>query len=55
MAAEIPATGEVILKSDTSKQFLDTLLGQGWDAWGEGLAALRPPNSCWRCSAPPIW
>jgi conjugal transfer/type IV secretion protein DotA/TraY len=37
MAAEIPATAEVTLKSDASKQFLDTLLGQGWDAWGEGL------------------
>ena len=37
MAAEIPATAEVMLKSDASKQFLDTLLGQGWDAWGEGL------------------
>jgi conjugal transfer/type IV secretion protein DotA/TraY len=36
-AAEIPATAEVTLKSDASKQFLDTLLGQGWDAWGEGL------------------
>jgi conjugal transfer/type IV secretion protein DotA/TraY len=37
MAAEIPATAEVILKTDASKQFLDTLLGQGWDAWGQGL------------------
>jgi conjugal transfer/type IV secretion protein DotA/TraY len=37
MAAEIPANAEVILKTDASKQFLDTLLGQGWDAWGEGL------------------
>ena len=36
-ASEIPATAEVILKTDASKQFLDTLLGQGWDAWGEGL------------------
>ena len=26
-----------MLKSDASKQFLDSLLGQGWDAWGEGL------------------
>ena len=34
---EIPATSEVLLKSDASKQFLDSLLGQGWDAWGEGL------------------
>jgi conjugal transfer/type IV secretion protein DotA/TraY len=37
MATDIPATAEVILKTDASKQFLDTLLGQGWDAWGEGL------------------
>ena len=34
---EIPATSEVLLKSDASKQFLDSLLGQGWDAWGQGL------------------
>jgi len=34
---ELPATSEVLLKSDASKQFLDSLLGQGWDAWGEGL------------------
>ncbi len=34
---DIPATSEVLLKSDASKQFLDTLLGQGWDAWGQGL------------------
>jgi hypothetical protein len=37
MAAEIPATAEVILKTDASKQFLDTPLGQGWDAWRQGL------------------
>ena len=37
MAAEIPANSEVLLKSDASKQFLDTLLGQGWDTWGSGL------------------
>jgi hypothetical protein len=37
MAAEIPATSEIILQTDASKQFLDTLLGQGWDAWGDGL------------------
>ncbi|MDL2268114.1 DotA/TraY family protein [Desulfovibrio sp. OttesenSCG-928-G15] len=37
MATEIPANSEVLLKSDASKQFLDTLLGQGWDAWGSGL------------------
>ena len=34
---EIPATSEVLLKSDASKQFLDSLLGQGWDSWGQGL------------------
>jgi hypothetical protein len=37
MAAEIPATSEIILQTDASKQFLDALLGQGWDAWGDGL------------------
>lgn len=37
MATEIPANSEVLLKSDASKQFLDTLLGQGWDTWGSGL------------------
>jgi conjugal transfer/type IV secretion protein DotA/TraY len=37
MAAEIPATAEVLLRTDASKQFLDTLLGLGWDAWGQGL------------------
>ena len=36
-SSELPATSEVLLKSDASKQFLDTLLGQGWDAWGQGL------------------
>ena len=36
-SSDIPATSEVLLKSDASKQFLDTLLGQGWDAWGQGL------------------
>jgi conjugal transfer/type IV secretion protein DotA/TraY len=36
-ASELPATAEILLKSDVSKQFMDTLLGQGWDAWGEGL------------------
>jgi hypothetical protein len=33
MAAEIPATSEIILQTDASKQFLDALLGQGWDTW----------------------
>lgn len=36
-ASEIPATSEVLLKTDYSKQFLDTLLGQGWEKWGTGL------------------
>ena len=36
MAAEIPATSEIILQTDASKQFLDALLGQGWDTWGQG-------------------
>ena len=38
---EIPATSEVLLKSDASKQFLDALLGQGWDSWGQGLGDRR--------------
>lgn len=37
MASEIPATSEVLLKTDGSKQILDALLGQGWDAWGTSL------------------
>ncbi|WCB45677.1 DotA/TraY family protein [Nitratidesulfovibrio vulgaris] len=37
MAAEIPTSTEVLLKSDASKQFLDNLIGQGWDSWGQGL------------------
>jgi conjugal transfer/type IV secretion protein DotA/TraY len=41
MAAEIPADSQVILQSDASKQFLDALIGQGWDAWGEGLGGSR--------------
>ena len=36
-ASAIPADSAVQLKTDASKQFLDTLLGQGWDAWGQGL------------------
>ncbi len=36
-ANEVPASAEVLLKSDASKQFLDNLIGQGWDAWGQGL------------------
>ena len=36
-ASELPANTEVLLKSDASKQFLDTLIGQGWDTWGQGL------------------
>lgn len=37
MASEIPATSEVLLKTDASRQFLDALLGQGWDTWGSAL------------------
>ena len=37
MASEIPATSEVLLKTDGSKQILDALLGQGWDVWGTNL------------------
>ena len=36
-ASEIPATSEVLLKTDYSKQFLDALLGQGWENWGQSL------------------
>ncbi len=39
MASDIPATSEVILQTDSSKQFLDTFIGQGWDKWGEGLGS----------------
>ncbi len=35
--SEIPATSEVLLKTDGSKQILDALLGQGWDVWGTNL------------------
>jgi conjugal transfer/type IV secretion protein DotA/TraY len=27
----------LLLQTDAGKQFLDALLGQGWDTWGEGL------------------
>lgn len=37
MASEIPATNEVLLTTDSSKQFLDALLGQGWEQWGQSL------------------
>lgn len=33
----LPQTSEVLLKTDASKQFLDALIGQGWDTWGQGL------------------
>ena len=36
-ASDLPATSEVLLKTDYSKQFLDALLGQGWETWGQGL------------------
>ncbi len=42
MAQDIPADSQVVLAdywaSDASKQFLDTLLGQGWDTWEQGLS-----------------
>ena len=41
MASDIPATSEVILQTDSSKQFLDTFIGQDWDKWGEGLGGLK--------------
>ena len=43
MATEsLPATAEVVLKTDASKRFLDALLGQGWDTWGQGLGGTQP-------------
>ena len=36
-ASDIPATSEVLLETDGSKQILDAFLGQGWVAWGQGL------------------
>ena len=41
MASEIPATNEVLLKTDASKQFLDALLGQGWENWGQSLGGTQ--------------
>ena len=55
MASDIPATSEAILQTDPSKQFLDTFIGQGWDKWGEGLAAQTRLNSCSSFSARSIW
>lgn len=37
MPSDLPATSAVILQTDSSKRFLDTFIGQGWDKWGEGL------------------
>ena len=37
MDSELPATSEILLPTDASKQILDTFLGQGWDTWGAGL------------------
>ena len=37
MASELPATSEILLPTDASKQILDIFLGQGWDTWGAGL------------------
>lgn len=36
-ATDIPATNEILLKTDASKQFLDALLGQGWETFGQSL------------------
>jgi conjugal transfer/type IV secretion protein DotA/TraY len=41
MASDIPASAEVLLRTDASKQFLDTLLGQGWDTWGGSLGGTQ--------------
>ena len=41
MASEIPATNEILLKTDASKQFLDSLLGQGWETWGQSLGGTQ--------------
>ena len=54
MAAEIPTSTEVLLKSDASKQFLDNLIGQGWDSWnpsvyrspGNWLSGLSRTDGC---------
>ncbi len=35
--AEIPSTSRILLETDASKDFLNSLLGQGWSNWGEGL------------------
>ncbi len=35
--ADIPATSHVLLETDSSKDFLDALLGQGWADWGQNL------------------
>ena len=37
MPAEIPASSHVLLPTDASRQFLDALLGLGWDSWGSSI------------------
>ena len=37
MSAEIPASFHVLLPTDASRQFLDALLGLGWDSWGSSI------------------
>lgn len=37
MAGDIPATSDILLTGDQSREFLDSLLGQGWEKWGQGL------------------
>ena len=37
MPAELPASSHVLLPTDASRQFLDALLGLGWDSWGSSI------------------
>ncbi len=37
MAQELPATSEITLQSDASRQLIDLLIGQGWDTLGQNL------------------
>ncbi len=40
-SSDFPATSEVILQTDASKQILDAFLGQGWDSWGASLGGTQ--------------
>lgn len=40
-SSDLPATSEVILQTDASKQILDAFLGQGWDSWGASLGGTQ--------------